>query len=92
MCGLVSVSRIPGFPKVAPVTIAVRAVVDVTYKDGETQRQIDDYIDLVQDRSMIAFNGHTGYSDRVAARADAIEIAKLLAERAKRRRRCSTSR
>ena len=31
---------------------------------------------------MIAFNGHTGYSDRVAARADAIEIAKLLAERA----------
>ena len=79
---LVSVSHIAGFPKVAPVTIAVRAVLDVTYKAGETRRYIDDYIDLVKDRSAIGLNLTTLYAARDNARANEIAFAKLLVERA----------
>jgi hypothetical protein len=79
---LVSVSHIPRFPKIAPVTIAVRVAFDVTYTDGETQRWIDDYIDLVQDRSVISLTVGAFYSERNSVRLDEIAFSKLLVERA----------
>jgi hypothetical protein len=79
---LVSVSRIAGFPRVATSTSAVRAIYDYTFKDGETQRQMDDYIDLVQDRSEISLVVSMAYSERNVNRAAEIGLARGLAQRA----------
>jgi hypothetical protein len=78
---LVSVSRLTGFPRVAPYTRATRVVYDQK-ADGQTTRLFDDLIDLSRGRIEVGLSLTAPYADRGAVKRFEVALAKLLAGRA----------